>query len=106
MSGLLRRSAYVPVAILIEEKFCWYQPKSAGLVSQIPLRTGLKERSRRWHQRAIAEANSRPIKPQPMMPKRISLMRPCPRADSRQRQRVHRRELGVSVVNMLLERAS
>ena len=47
---------------------------SAGLVSQTAMISGRARISVRCIQRAAAEANSRPISPQPMMPKGILRM--------------------------------
>src|SRR5258706_6949165 len=48
---------------------CVNQTNIAELVSQAATMRGSKSRSSKWHQRAEALANSRPIRPQPMTPK-------------------------------------
>ena len=52
--------------------FGWYRQHFPTI--KIATSTGLNGTSRRWHQRAIAEANSRPMRPHPMMPNRISFI--------------------------------
>ena len=47
-----------------------YQGNSSGLASQTATISGRTSISGRWHHRAAALANSRPIRPQPMIPKR------------------------------------
>ena len=54
-----------------EEMWSEYHSISAGLVSQTAMISGRARMSVRCIQRAAAEANSRPINPQPMMPKVI-----------------------------------
>src|SRR5437868_14965748 len=47
------------------------QRSIAGLVSQMPTMRGATSKSSRCAQRAAALANSRPIKPQPIIPNRM-----------------------------------
>src|SRR5437867_747358 len=57
------------------------QRNKTELVSQTPTTLGWKFRSVKWHHRAVALANSRPISPQPIMPNRISLLVIFPSSD-------------------------
>src|SRR5450432_4300700 len=54
-------------------KLVVYQPNNPSFVSQIAVMRGTKSKLSKCPQRAAALANSRPISPSPIIPKRISL---------------------------------
>ena len=73
MSFEASRSSYLVVATRMVGKLSVNHACDAGFVSQMPASSGTGPSNSRWHQRAMALPNSRPMRPSPMIPNRTFL---------------------------------